>query len=235
MRHTLKKLIIGKERAGREPNHSTIQRRWENVVAIWNNTYEEDAGLEKIVRLLLSMSQFLFPGMYVKHLFWRKGPLYQDFAMEIFVLGKTAFPLLVLAMGWQHRPLVFFLVIWLMLETIIYIPTLIFASDVFPSPRSYRRTKLLIFFNYLEVVFSFAVIHMAGQYMNQAFAEWTDAVYVSFVVTSTIGFGEYYPVTGLGKLVISLQSLFYLSYIALFISLFNVNADKGYFERLGKR
>ena len=173
--------------------------------------------------------------MYVKHLFWRKGPLYQDFAMEIFVLGKTAFPLLVLAMGWQQHPLVFFLVVWLMLETIIYIPTLIFASDVFPSPRSYRRTKLLIFFNYLEVVFSFAVIHMAGQYMNQALTVWTDAVYVSFVVTSTIGFGEYYPVTAVGKLVISLQSLFYLSYIALFISLFNVNADKGYFERLGKR
>jgi hypothetical protein len=85
------------------------------------------------------------------------------------------------------------------------------------------------------VVFSFAVIHMAGQYMNQALTVWTDAVYVSFVVTSTIGFGEYYPVTAVGKLVISLQSLFYLSYIALFISLFNVNADKGYFERLGKR
>jgi len=235
MRRMLKKLIIGKERADQELPHSTIQRRWENVVAIWNNTYEEDAGLEKIVRLLLSISQFLFPGMYVKHLFWRKGPLYQDFAMEIFVLGKTAFPLLVLAMGWQQHPLVFFLVVWLMLETIIYIPTLIFASDVFPSPRSYRRTKLLIFFNYLEVVFSFAVIHMAGQYMNQALTVWTDAVYVSFVVTSTIGFGEYYPVTAVGKLVISLQSLFYLSYIALFISLFNVNADKGYFERLGKR
>jgi hypothetical protein len=235
MRRTLKKLIIGKERADQELRHSTIQRRWENVVAIWNNTYEEDAGLEKIVRLLLSISQFLFPGMYVKHLFWRKGPLYQDFAMEIFVLGKTAFPLLVLAMGWQQHPLVFFLVVWLMLETIIYIPTLIFASDVFPSPRSYRRTKLLMFFNYLEVVFSFAVIHMAGQYMNQALTVWTDAVYVSFVVTSTIGFGEYYPVTAVGKLVISLQSLFYLSYIALFISLFNVNADKGYFERLGKR
>ena len=41
------------------------------------------------------------------------------------------------------------------------------------------------------------------------------------MVTSTIGFGEYFPVTGMGKLIISVQSLFYLSYMALFISFFN--------------
>ena len=235
MKRTLKKLIIGKGRPDKAPRHSTIQRRWENVVAIWENTYEEDAGLEKIVRLLLATSQFLFPGMYIKHLFWRKGTLYQDFAMEVFVMLKTLFPLFVLYFGLQHNAWFYFLMIWMMLETVTYIPTLIFASDVFPSPRSYRRSKLLIFFNYLEVVFSFAVIHMAGQYMNQPFPSWTDAVYVSFVITSTIGFGEFYPVTGMGKLVVSLQSILYLSYIALFISLFTVANTKGYFGDLSKR
>lgn len=235
MKRTLKKLIVGKGRTDQESRHSTIQRRWENVVAIWENTYEEDAGLEKIVRLLLAASQFLFPGMYIKHLFWRMGALYQDFAMEVFVTLKTIFPLLVLYFGLQHNALVYFLVVWMMIETIMYIPTLIFASDVFPSPRSYRRSKLLIFFNYLEVVFSFAVIHMAGQYMNQPFQAWTDAVYVSFMITSTIGFGEFYPVTGMGKLMVSLQSIFYLSYIALFISFFSVANTKGYFGDLSKR
>jgi hypothetical protein len=235
MRRTLKKLIIGKGGASNEPRHSTILRRWQNVVAIWENTFEEDAGLEKIVRLVLAASQFLFPGMYIKHLFWRKGAMYQDFAIEVFVLLKTLFPILVLAMGWESHPLAFFLVVWFMLETILYIPTLIFASDTFPSPRSFRRSKLLIFINYLEVVFSFAVVHMAGQYMNQPFQQWTDAIYVSFIVTSTIGFGEYFPVTGFGKLMVSLQSIFYLSYIALFISFFQLGASKGYFEGVGKR
>lgn len=75
--------------------------------------------------------------MYIKHLFWRKGPLYQDFAIEVFVLLKTALPLVVLAMGWEGHPVALFLVLWFMLETIIYIPTLIFASDSFASPRSY--------------------------------------------------------------------------------------------------
>jgi hypothetical protein len=235
MRRTLRKLIIGKGLSDGTLPHSTIRRRWENVVAIWENAYEEDAGLEKIVRLLLALSQFVFPGLYIKHLFWRKGALYQDFAMEVFVVLKTAFPLVVLIMGWEREPWAYFLLIWFMLETIMYIPTLIFASDAFPSPRSFRRSKLLIFLNYLEVVFSFAAINMAGQYMNQPLAHWSDAIYVSFVMTSTTGLGDLYPVTGMGKLIVCLQTLFYLSYIALFISFFNLHGSKGYFEGLGKR
>ena len=234
MRSTIRKLIAGRGQKPDDERRPTIQGRWENVVAIWNNTFEEDAGLEKVVRLFLSLSQFLFPGMYIKHLFWRSGPLYQDFAIEVLILCKTALPVFVLYMGWENDPFAYWLVVWLMAETIMYIPTLIFASDTFPSPRSFRRSKLLIFLNYLEVVFSFALLHMAGQYMNQPFAHWTDAVYVSFVVTSTIGFGEYFPVSGMGKLVVSLQSLFYLSYIALFISFFNLGGNKGYFEGLRK-
>jgi len=205
------------------------------VVAIWNNSFEEDAGLEKLVRLLLAASQFPFPGVYIKHAFWRSGPVHQDLAVEVFVLLKTIFPLVVLYMGWWNEPVVLGLVVWLTAETLLYIPTMIFASDALPSPRSYRRSKLLIFINYLEVVFAFAVIHMAGQYMNLALTQWSDAVYVSFVITSTIGFGEYYPISGVGKLIVSMQSVFYLSYIALFISFFSLANNKGYFEDLGKR
>lgn len=234
MRRTLHKLVIGKPREPLVPQN-TLRGRWGNVVAIWENTYEEDAGLEKLVRLMLAASQFLFPGVYIKHLFWRKGPMVQDFVMELYILAKTLLPLVVMVLGFEASALAFWTVVWLMVETIVYIPTMLFASDALPSPRSYRRSKLLIFLNYLEVVFSFALVHMARQYMNQPFESWTDAVYVSFVITSTIGFGEYFPVNGLGKLVVALQSLFYLSYIALFISLFNVSHARGYFGDLGRK
>lgn len=235
MRKTLSKLVVGRGHRVHEERHSTLRRRRENMSAIWNNTYEEDAGLEKFVRLLLAASQFLFPGLYLKHLFWKKGTMVQDFVLELYILLKTVLPVLVMVGGWHHITWVRWSVIWLMVETILYIPTLIFASDTFPSPRSYRRSKLLIFLNYAEVVFCFALIHFAGQYMNHPFTDWKDAVYTSFVITSTIGFGDYYPVTGMGKLVVSLQSLFYLSYIALFISFFNLHAGKGYFSDIGRK
>jgi len=235
MRATFQKLFIGRGHANEVPRHSTIQRRWENLVAIWNNTYDEDAGLEKLVRMMLAGSQFLFPGMYIKHLFWRKGSLYQDAAIELFVLLKTSFPLLVLYLGLEKWSVIYFMVVWMMLETITYIPTLIFASDAFPSPRSYRRTKILIFLNYLEVVLSFAVIHAAGNHLNHPFFHWFDSVYFSFMATSTIGFGDLYPVTPFGKMMVSLQSLFYLSYIVLFISFFNLGTSRGYFGDLGRK
>lgn len=234
MRRTARKLLFGKGHGPDVVRHSTLKRRWENVQHIWNNTYEEDAGLEKLVRLLLALSQFLFPGIYLKQLFWRGGPLHQDLATEVYVLLKTVFPVAVLWHGWWRSEEVVALNLWLMAETLLYIPTMIFASDALPSPRSYRRSKLLIFINYLEVVFTFAVLHMAGQYFNQPLIAWTDSVYLSFVITSTIGFGEYFPVTGMGKLIISVQSLFYLSYMALFISFFNQGINRGYFERLNK-
>ena len=182
--------IVGQGSTEAEDRHSTLRRRWENVVAIWENAYGLDAGLEKVVRLFLAASQFLFPGAYIKHLFWRRGALVQDLAIEFYVLLKTAFPLVVLWQGWWSHAAVMWLVVWLMTETLLYIPTMIFASDALPSPRSYGRSKLLIFINYMEVVFAFAVIHMAGNYFNQPLAAWTDAVYLSFVITSTIGFGE---------------------------------------------
>lgn len=235
MRRTFSKLMIGRGHSDESPRHSTILRRWENLVAIWNNTYEEDAGLEKAVRLILAGSQFLFPGMYIKHLFWRQGTIYQDAAIELFVLLKTILPLAVLYYGLEQQPFCYWLVVWLMTETIIYIPTLIFASDAFPTPRSYRRSKILIFLNYLEVVFSFGVIHAAGQHLNQPFTHWFDAVYFSMTTTSTIGFGEYYAITPFGKLMVCLQSLFYLSYIALFISFFNLGNTRGYFGDIGKK
>ncbi len=234
MRKTIRKLVLGSNKRSTEAAHSTLRKRWENVGHIWNNTYDEDAGLEKLARLLLALSQFAFPGAYIKHLFWRKGPLVQDLVTELYVLAKTALPLVALWQGWYTHAPVIWLVAWLTLETLFYIPTLIFASDALPSPRSYRRAKLLIFVNYLEVVFAFAAFHMAGQYFNAPLKAWSDAVYVSFVITSTIGFGEYFPVSGVGKLMVALQSLFYLSYIALFISFFSLGHNRGYFERLNK-
>ncbi|MCB0767905.1 MAG: hypothetical protein KDB95_11920 [Flavobacteriales bacterium] len=108
---TVKKLFLGKEGARAEEVHDTLRTRWANVRAIWNNDFEEDAGLEKVVRLILAISLFLFPGLYVRWMFWRKGAIYQDLAMEVYILLKTALPAVVLYEGWWDRPVVYALVI----------------------------------------------------------------------------------------------------------------------------
>ena len=177
----LKKLLIGKVSENFKPKYNPVQRRILNIRAIWNNDHQDDNGIEKIFRLFLSISQLLFPGIYVKTIASKIGYAYKDLAMDIYILLKVAFPLVILINQWQDYPILIWILVYLILETILYIPTLIFASDLFARPRSYKRSMLLLFFNYLEVVFGFAVLYSSEDYIRPAFSHWFDPIYFSFI------------------------------------------------------
>lgn len=227
----LKKLLVGK--VGKIYHHkiSPIKKTILNIRAIWNNDHEEDNGIEKIVRLFLSSSQLLFPGIYIKHMATKIGYEYKDLAMDFYILAKVIFPILILINNWQTNDYVVFVLIYILLETVLYIPTLIFASDLFSQPRSYKRSMLLLFFNYLESVLSFAVFYRTGDYLNQPLNCWFDAVYYSFVTSSTIGYSDYYPVETEGKIFTILQVFLFLFFVILFMNFFSSKIKtKGYFS-----
>ena len=227
----LKKLLIGKVSQNFKPKYNPIQRRILNIRAIWNNDHQDDNGIEKIFRLFLSISQLLFPGIYVKTLASKIGYAYKDLAMDIYILLKVAFPLVILINGWLNYPILIWVLVYLILETILYIPTLIFASDLFARPRSYKRSMLLLFFNYLEVIIAFGVFYSLGQNTNIPFAHWSDALYFSLMTSNTIGYGDYYPITTFGKFLASVQAMFFLSFVILFLNFFSTKVkSKGYFD-----
>lgn len=232
MKSILKKLLIGKVFKRDRPKYNPIERRVLNIRAIWNNDHQLDNGIEKIVRLFLSSSQLLFPGVYIKYLANKKGYEYQDLALDVYVLLKVAFPLTILMNHWQNEKILIGIMVFVLLETVLYIPTLIFASDLFSKPRSYKRSMLLLFFNYFEIVLSFAVLYSIGNQMNVPFKHWFDAVYFSVITCSSIGFGDYYPVTTYGKMLVSMQAMFFLSFVVLFLNFFsNKVKSKGYFDQ----
>ncbi len=232
MKSILKKLFIGKVSKKDRPKYNPIERRVLNIRAIWNNDHQLDNGIEKIVRLFLSSSQLLFPGVYIKYLANKKGYEYQDLALDFYVLLKVAFPLTILMNHWQNEKILIGIMVYVLLETILYIPTLIFASDLFNKPRSYKRSMLLLFFNYFEIVLSFAVLYSIGNQMNVPFQHWFDAVYFSVITCSSIGFGDYYPVTTYGKILVSMQAMFFLSFVVLFLNFFSTKVkSKGYFDQ----
>lgn len=232
MKRFLKKLFFANISKSEDLPNEVIQKRISNLKDIWNNKYHNDSGIEKLLRLILAFSQFLFPGIYIKEAFKRYGGLVQELVTEVFVICKTIYPVLLMYLGWNSNTLLYYIAIWLMLETIFYIPTLIFASDSFKNPRSIKRSMILLFFNYLEITFSFALIYSNGNYLDQPFAEWYDPIYYSFVVTSTVGFGNYHPATGFAKFLFCTQSMFYLSFIILFINFFSQKIKtRGYFGK----
>ena len=231
MKSTLKKLFLGNVSRLPKPDYNPLEKRIQNIKAIWNNNNQDDNGIEKIVRLFLSTSQLFFPGVYIKYLACLKGYEYRDLALDFYILLKVAFPLLILINHWQNYPFVIWIMVYVLLETVLYIPTLIFASDLFSKPRSYKRSILLLFLNYLEIVFAFGVLYSCDNYLNKPLENWFDAVYFSTITSSSIGYGDYYPVTTVGKVLVSAQALLFLFFVVLFLNFFSTKIKaKGYFD-----
>jgi len=231
MNSILKKLLLGNVSRIPRPDYNPLEKRIQNIKAIWNNNHQDDNGIEKIVRLFLSSSQLLFPGVYIKYLACLKGYEYRDLALDFYILLKVTFPLLILIYHWQEYSFVIWIMVYVLMETVLYIPTLIFASDMFSKPRSYKRSMLLLFLNYIEIVLAFAVLYSCGNYLNKPFTHWFDAVYFSTITSSSIGYGDFYPVTTFGKVLVSAQALLFLFFVVLFLNFFSGKIkNKGYFD-----
>ena len=235
MSNFIKKMFLGNVSKTEKSKFNPIQKRIQNIQSIWNNDHEDDNGIEKIVRLFLSTSQLFFPGIYIKYLARKIGAEYHDLAMDLYVLMKVLFPIMILYNQWQNNYYVVIFMIYVLLETALYIPTLIFASDLFSRPRSYKRSMLLLFLNYLEIIFSFGVLYSCGNYLNKPFNNWFDAIYFSTITSSSIGYGDFYPATSTGKILVSIQALLFLFFVVLFLNFFSTKIKaKGYFEHENK-
>jgi Ion channel len=231
MKRIIKKLFLGNLAKIPKPEYNPVQKRVMNIRAIWNNNHQNDNGIEKIVRLFLSSSQLLFPGVYIKYLAYLRGYEYRDLALDFYVLLKIAFPLFILIYEWQSYHYVIYIMIYLLLETVLYIPTLIFASDIISKPRSYKRSMLLLFLNYIEIIFSFGVLYSCGNYLNKPFTHWFDAVYFSTINSASIGYGDFYPITIIGKILATAQAFLFLFFVVLFLNFFTAKIKvKGYFD-----
>lgn len=233
MKSFLRKLLLGKISKKDQPrlNINPIQKRILNIRSIWNNDHQDDNGIEKIFRLFLSISQLLFPGIYIKYWFAKRNSEYQDIAMDFYILLKLTFPLLILKNNWQEQTFLICIMTYVLLETILYIPTLIFASDMLSRPRSYKRSMMLLFLNYLEIVFAFAVFYTLGNNMNKPFVHWFDPIYFSVITSNSIGYGDFYPITSFAKILVSIQAMFFLSFLVLFLNFFSSKVkSKGYFD-----
>ena len=231
MKKHLKKLLLGKNSKALKSKFNPIQKRILNIQSIWNNDHQNDNGIEKIVRLTLASSQLLFPGIYIKYFASKKGIAYQELASDFYIFFKVALPLMILINQWQNHQWLIWILIYLFLETLFYIPTLIFASDLIGKPRSYKRSMLLLFFNYLEIAFEYAVFYSAGNYLNKEFTHWFDPIYFSIVTSSSIGYGDLFPINPFGKFLVSTQSLLFLFFIVLFLNFFSTKINtKGYFD-----
>ena len=232
MKKTLKKLLFGRPEENIQLNHTSIVNQRKNLKKVWDNEKHNDIGLEKILRLFLVAIQFAFPGIYIRDKYRKQGLTYKNLAVESYVAIKTILPLICLITGIYTNIFIVLLITYLLCETILYVATLIFVSDIFAKPRSYRRSVLLLYFNYLEIVFAFAVIYGGLDLLSENANSVIDFIYFSIVTSATIGYGDIYPTTDLGKVVVGFHSIVFLVFIVLFLNFFSSKVeDKDYFDK----
>lgn len=216
----LVKLLLGGNSQYVISRYTPIQTCITNLRSVWNSSRTSDHGIERLIRLFLALSVFVLPGVYFKQLFYNQRSDIQGLFTDAYVVAKLLLPIAILSYEQIDNWFFHALQIILILETMLYIPMQIFASDFFSKPPTYRRSLLLLFVNYVELVFGYAVLYSMPNTMNREFSHWFDAVYYSAITAATIGYGDYYPISVYGKVIVSMQSMAFLVFGVLFVSFF---------------
>ncbi len=224
MKHFIYKLFLGKSEFNITLPNPAIKNQCIIIKSIWNNDLHHDVGVEKLFRLFLASIQFLFPAIYMRHLLWKKGYMFQTIAIEIYVLLKTAFPLFLLLSGLYTNKILVGITIYLLIESLCYISALIFLSDQLVKSRSYKRSILLLLIDYAKLAFDFAVIYGGYNLLGNKAQNALDYIYFSFITSATIGYGDIYPTGPQGKMVVCFQSIIFLIFVVFVINLFTSRA-----------
>ncbi len=225
MKKFLEKLFFGKPEYNKPIKLHAYAAQRRHFARIWNNERHHDIGFEKILRLFLVGIQFIFPGIHIRNYFDRFGLIRRNVATEFYVLLKTLLPLYFIMSGLYHYKATVIIAMYLLAETVCYVASLIFVADMFLKPRSYRRNILMLFLNYMEISFCFAVIY-AGLHLlgSQAKSDF-DYIYFSVVTSTTIGYGDINPINNLGKLFVCVQATMVVAFIVLFLNFFGSKVE----------
>ena len=225
MKQILYKLFYGKPEYNKRLKDTAYHGYTTNLSKIWNNERHHDIGFEKMLRLFLVAIQIFFPGIHIRNYFGQRGIVTRNMAIEFYVLFKTFLPVIFLLTGFYHHLIAVIITSYLLIETICYVSSLIFVSDIFVRPRSYRRNILMLFFNYMEISLCFAVIYGGLNLLGSHSYNVIDYIYFSIVTSTTIGYGDLHPATDLGKIMVCIQAVMVVAFIVLFLNFFGSKVE----------
>lgn len=222
----LRTLFLGQEKTQpKKKPQPAIKNQWQNVKRIWTNEHYNDFGLERIIRLTLSLLLFVFPGLYIRDIFGRAGLLGRKLGVEFYVLFKLFLPILFFKLHLTDYLIVAVISGILASETVLYLATLIYLSNEFSKPISYRRSLTTLFINYIEVCLNYAVIYsycnfVTPDFFKEKLTSSIQAIYFSFATSATVGYGDIVVTNSFGQLLVISQIILFLVFVVLFINFF---------------
>jgi hypothetical protein len=228
MKDFLYKLFLGSPTYNKPLKNTPYQTYVRDLKNTWDNKRHHDTGLEKVLRLFLVSIQIIFPAMHIMQAVGKVGVITRNLVKEFYVVFKTLLPLVILMNDWYANTWAITVSIYFMTETFLYVISIIFVSDIFIEPRSYRRNLLMLFLNYLEICFNYAVIYAGLDLLTGKVTGYVDYIYFSIVTSTTIGYGDISPATDLGKVIVSTEAILSLAFIGLFLNFFGSKMEHMY-------
>lgn len=223
MKNNLGKILKGSH-SFQEENQSGFKHHILKIKDVWNGKNHDDYGVLRLFRLSIITSLLFFPSILINEIFKSRSYITRKIIVEFYVLLKTIFPLIILINGFYVYPIFCVINIYLLIETYLYL-----FSKIFLGQQHYKtsnlRTLLLMGFNFLESGFSFAVIYMTGNYLNIS-VNALEAIYFSFVTSATIGYGDIYPITSFGKIIVNFQIFSSVAFLVLFFNFFSARPNQ---------
>lgn len=99
MKKHIQKFFIGKVREGYDYPIDGLKDHFKKIKSVWEGDLYDDYGVERVFRLFLISAKLLFPGIYIQQLFCAGQYIRRKLIGELYVIGKTFVPFLILYNG----------------------------------------------------------------------------------------------------------------------------------------
>ena len=206
---------------------STIKRQWESTRKVWGNKSYKSFGIEFLVRLTLVTLPFLDVGLYLRNISQGKNKLLaRKIVTDIYVVINMVLPAIVLYYGWYEYKFMVWICVYLGVMTLTALLARTLLDDLIPAAISYKRNIICLFLNYLQFVFLFAVLYLG--FVPDGFSVGCEklaltslnAVYLSFEVFTSVGFGDIVPQTEIAYCILIVQMIIQLIFVYILFATF---------------
>ena len=204
-----------------KPTYTNLAVQLNNI---WN---DKSVGLNRIFNLALVLIQFVNPFNLVCHCFDRISASAGALFTDVYVILKLAVSLGLIFEFRISTCAIFVISMYIIIETVLYVLKVVFLSSYGNPPISSKRSLLILFINYFTVTLAFAAIYRIPG-LVPSITQPINAVYFSFVISSTLGLANYVPIEGKGQLSVIFQIITTIFFLTVFFTHFlNRLQEKG--------
>lgn len=192
---------------------SAIKKQCEHIVYVYSSK-DNSFGIERLIRCILVVLPFVYPTLYIRYFAGKLGLRARKLAVEVNVLIKILF-LFLLIIFLINSSFSTYISVYFLSDTLFYLLAIILLSDIYSKPSSKNRSFILLFINYIEINLAYSILYFASKGITNLNNN-IDAIYFSFVTFTTLGYGDFYPVSRIAKILVISQLLIMILFVFLF-------------------